>query len=172
MLLYGPVHVLVDEFVTGIAPGVQGIDDRGSRFRIAERDGDIAQPSLIADSPYRTAFGPGKPGLFGPAKKVRQVNGTQAVARGEVRLACWLRELVPRTKNLAVIATVYSVADQFAKFLRDRAFQFDGQIGYATPCVEFVWSDYRCGRADIKTGPATAAMRFFRSVHRQWKVGV
>ena len=29
MLLYGPVHVLVDEFVTGIAPGVQSIDDRG-----------------------------------------------------------------------------------------------------------------------------------------------
>ena len=60
----------------------------------------------------------------------------QRVARGELRLAAGLRELVPRAHRQAIVAAVDAVAHRGAQLARDRALVLDGEIGDAAPRIE------------------------------------
>ena len=83
----------------------------------------------------------------------------EPVARLEIRLDGFLRELVPRAHELAIVAAVDAVADQRAQFDGNAAAQFDGQIGDAAPRIELVRRDDRLRRTDVDAARAGAAVR-------------
>jgi hypothetical protein len=60
------------------------------------------------------------------------------VARREFRVAD-LREAVPRAAELAVVAAVDAIAKQGAELFRDRAVEFDAQVGNAAPGVDLMY---------------------------------
>ena len=82
----------------------------------------------------------------------------QLVARGELRLAAGLRELVPRADRQAIVAAVDAVADRGAQLARDRALVLDGEVGDAAPRIELIGRREGLGRADVEAGAAGAAM--------------
>ncbi len=100
------------------AGGERGEHGRRGR-RIAECNGDIAQPALIADAADGAAAGPFFELRFAPGKQVDQLRPVQSVPDREILLGRRARELVPRTHQLAVVATVDAIADRAAKFDRE-----------------------------------------------------
>ena len=92
----------------------------GARRGIAERDGDVARPALVADPADRAAFGVAQELRFGPREERRRAarrrgrcgRRAKSVARRGDRVA------VPRARELAVVAAVDAIADQRAQRLR------------------------------------------------------
>src|SRR5690242_21761823 len=112
------------------------------RPRVAERDGDVAQPPLIADAANRAAFGVAQELVFGPGEERRERGGVEAVAYGgEVSLARRYRVAVPRARELAIVAAVHAIADQRTQRFRNAACVFDRQVRDAAPRVELVRRD-------------------------------
>ncbi len=91
----------------------------------------------------------------------------------KVSLLSDLGKLIPGTHQLAIIAAVNSIAHKRPKRGIDTARMLNGQIGNTAARIELE-GPYKCiGRANIKTGLATAAMFvFFRWVGRKWDVGI
>src|SRR5690606_10827877 len=87
-----------------------------------------------------------------------QVAFAQPVALVEIRYRGALRELVPRTGHLAIVAAIDAVADQWPHVLRNTAFELDGQVGDAAPRVELARSQDRLRRAQVDAGLAAAAV--------------
>src|SRR5690242_16920696 len=108
-----------------LAPGRQRLHDFVAGRRVAERDGDVAQPALVADATNRTAFGACEEFLFAPAEQLDQPRGVQCVAGREVALFRELRELVPRAYQLTIVAAVDTVADCFTERFGNRGAQLD-----------------------------------------------
>ena len=94
----------------------------------------------------------------------------QRGARAEIVFVGKLRKAVPRADQLAVVAAVDAVAEQWAELLRDRAFQLDGQVGDAAPGVYGIGGDDGAGRAGGDAGDAAAALLFLRLVYRQRQI--
>src|SRR5262249_30736592 len=116
-LLQRPRYVLAHQRRRVVRARAQGrYYNRGRRRRgaqrVAETDGQIAQPALVADAMDRAAGKARVEFLFAPCEQVDQCNVVEAVAHGEIRLFARLRELVPRTDELAIVAAVHAVADQ------------------------------------------------------------
>ncbi|MNR05656.1 hypothetical protein D3C85_1216990 [compost metagenome] len=78
--------------------------------------------------------------------------------RLEVAFTGGAGEAVPRADNLAVIATEHPVADQWPQVFRDRAFEFDGQVGNAASGIQHIGADEGVGRADVEAGTAPPAV--------------
>src|SRR4029453_3694580 len=94
----------------------------------------------------------------------------EAVAHGrEVAFAGDLRKAVPRARELAVVATVDTIADERTQVFRDCIRQFDGQVRDAPPRNEFVGRDDWAGgtRADARGAIAAVAGHRFRYGQRQ-----
>src|SRR6185295_18738007 len=106
----------------------QRLDDALARRRVAQADGEVAQPALVADAVDRAAGQAAMKVLLAPAEQLCQFCLVQAIADTEVRLVRKLRVFVPGTRELAVVAAVDAVADQRAKLDRDRALQLDGEV--------------------------------------------
>ena len=75
-------------------------------------------------------------------------------------LGCLYRKSIPGAGFLAIITTEDSVSHQRAKWTRDRAAQFNGQIRNAKSRVKDVGSHDSSGRAGIHTTAACAAEIF------------
>src|SRR5262245_57375598 len=95
----------------------------------------------MADAADRRAFHGREELGLGPAPPAQQVAALEMPPSIEVGQLRRSGELVPRAGQLAVVAAVDAVADQWTKLLRDRAVVLDGQIGNAAPRVEPVWRD-------------------------------
>src|SRR6202140_1010525 len=130
-----------------LRPGPQRLDQCGRGWRIAERDRDVAQPSHIADAADRAASSPFQELRFAPREKLDELRGIQPVPHREVLLGGGACELIPRTKQMTVNATVYAVADCRAKLDWNRPGQFDGEVGNAAPGVETIRGDDGAGGA-------------------------
>ena len=125
---------------------------------VADRDQHIADEAVAADAlDRRFRKQRAKRGIVEPCE-IGKSRRAQFVARGEFRLAAFLRELVPRTHGEAIVAAIDAVADALAEFVRDRPLVLDGEIGNAAPRIELVGRGKCRGRADIEAGVAGAAM--------------
>ena len=94
------------------------------------------------------------------------------MSRREIGFRRHLRELVPGTHQLAIVAPENAVAHRRAQFHGDAAAQLDGEIGDAAPGVQLVGADDGAGGAGIDAPAAAAAVRGSRRVDRQRQVGV
>src|SRR6056297_2856710 len=147
-------------------------DDFGRGRRVAQADGEVAQPAFEADSPDRGAFGARQERVFVPSEKIDQRPGIQVLARLEVVLAAELRVAVPRAYRLAVVAAVDAVAYGFAEFKRNRALEFYRQVGNAASGIEPVRGRDRLGRADVDAFAARPAVVAHRLVGFELDVGI
>src|SRR5271170_1905000 len=84
--------------------------------RVAEGNRNIAQPALVADAPDGAAAGLLLKIRLAPGKKLGQLCMIQSMPDRKVLFRRGPREFVPRTDQLAVIATVDAIADRAPKF--------------------------------------------------------
>ena len=92
-----------------IAPGPQGRNGiLIARRRVAESDGDIAQPAFVADAADRAAFGVAVEFFLGPGEQLRQAGAAQAMAFVEIGQHGALGKLVPGAGGLAVVGRAAS----------------------------------------------------------------
>src|SRR5688572_7720468 len=96
---------------------------------VADGDGDVAQPALMADAPDRAALGEAKKLVLRPAEQLGELPSGQAFPFIEVRQSATPRVLVPGADQLAVIAAIDAVAHQWPQVFRNRAAMFDGEVG-------------------------------------------
>src|SRR5688572_17401357 len=87
--------------------------------RVAQGHRDVAQPALVADAADRAALGEAQEVLLAPREEFAELAPAQPVARIEIRQGALLRELVPGADQLAVVAAVDAVADQWPQLERD-----------------------------------------------------
>src|SRR5688572_15562666 len=172
LLLQRPPDVLADDGGGVVGTGGESGDDALVGGRIAERDGDVAEPALVARAAQRRARGALLPFPFGPFEEGDQPGAVEAVADGEVADARRSRELVPRAEELAIVAAEDSVADGLAQRLRYRTAQLDREIRDAAAGIELVRSDDRLRGADVEAGAAGPAVVGHGHVRRQRQVGV
>src|SRR5688572_13702472 len=144
----------------------------GRRRRIAQAYREVAQPAGIARAPDRRTFGAAQEFVLVPCEQLDERRAVEAVANAEVALLVPHRELVPRARELAVVAAEHAVADQRPQLLGNRVLQLDREVGDAAPRVDAVGRDDRAGRADVDAARAGAAVRARRRVDRQRQVGV
>src|SRR6516225_1069858 len=74
--------------------------------RIAERDRHVAQPPFMADAADRTALGVVQEFFFAPGEELDELAASEPFACIEIRQRAFLRELVPRADELAVVAAI------------------------------------------------------------------
>src|SRR3954470_2779598 len=155
-----------------VRPGTQGIDHIRTSRRVTQTNGDVPQPALIADAPDRgTAQALVELGLR-PAEKVYQGRAVEPMARREIILGRGLREAVPGTDELAIVAAVDSIADERPQLLRYRALVLDREVGDAAPGVELIRTGNGPRRADVDAALARAAVLRCGGIDRQRQVGV
>src|SRR3954467_12822764 len=155
-----------------VRPGTQGIDHIRTSRRVTQTDGDVPQPALIADAADRgTAQALVEFGLR-PAEKVYQGRAVEPMARREIILGRGLREAVPWTDELTIVAAVDPVADERPQLLRYRALVLDGEVRDATAGIELVWTSDRSRRTDVEAALAAAAVLRRGRVDRQRQVGI
>ena len=129
-----------------------------SRFGIAERDREIAQPVDVTGSADGRAFGALQKLVFGPGEQFQKAGFVQTVPGGEVGLGVDFGEFIPRADQLAVIAAENAVADGRAEFLGDAALMLDGQITDAATRIQTVWCNDGAGRTDVDAARAGSSM--------------
>ena len=172
MLGQCPGDMFADQVGWMVAVGVQGGQGRGVGWRIAQSDGDVAQPALMADASDRR---PGQPGLeliLGPMEQIGQFFSVQAVAHGEIDFPADSGEAVPRADELTVVAAVDPIAEQWPEFRGDASRVLYGQVGNAAARIEAVGRDNGSGRAGADTGAAGSAVPGNRRIGRQRQIGV
>src|SRR5208283_1435026 len=107
-----------------------------------------------------------------PAKQLRESRRIEAVTDLEVRVGGTLREFIPRTHELTVIAPIDAIAERRTQRLGYGALELDGQIGNAAARIKLVRGDDGPGRAGRNAGAAAAAMGAARRIDRQRQVGI
>src|SRR5437763_15839269 len=110
-----------------VRPGAQRRHYLRAARCVAEPYGQIAQPPLVADAADRRAAQALVELGLGPAEKVQHRRAIEALPRREIFLRRGLREAVPGAHELAVVAAVDAVADQWPQLFRNRALVLDRQ---------------------------------------------
>src|ERR1700719_4289802 len=142
-----------------LGAATQRLEQCGRCGRVAERDRNVAQPSLVADAADRAASSPFEELRLAPREKLDELRVVQPVPHREVLLAGGACELIPRADQLAIIATVDAIADGGAKLGRNRAGQLDGEVGNTAPGVETIRGDDGAGGAGRQAGGGGSAER-------------
>ena len=137
---------------------------------IARRQGQVAQPTGMADAADRAALGAAQKLGFVPGQQLSHRRAGQAGSGIKVGQGAALGVFVPGADQLAFVAAVDPVADQGAQFFRDRARVLDGQVRNTTPRIQLLRPDDRCCGAQVDTGGALTAMGAQRFARRQGKV--
>ena len=109
--------------------------------------------------------------LFAPGEEFGERCRIETVAHGKIRIA-ELCKIVPRATELAVVAAIDAIADQWPQFGRDGSRQLDGQLGNAQAGIDLIGRDDGGGRAGVEAAPAGSAVLADRRVRRQGQVGV
>src|SRR3954470_19387225 len=161
-----PFDVLAHQRRRIVPPRLQRRDDLWCGRRIAKPDGEVPQPTLIADAPDRRALQPLVEVPLGPGEQLDQRRAVEAVSRLKIRLGGRTREAIPRTNRLAVVAAVDTVADERAQFFRYRGLVLDGEVGDAAARVQPVRPANRLGRTDIDAFLAAPTVLGHWSVRR------
>ena len=130
---------------------------------VAQGDADVAQQSAPLRPRNR------RDGKFLFETGVIKGEELDQIRLSQIRPCVFLHELarasepVPRTNREAIVAAIDPIADGWAEFDRDRAFQFNGQIGNAEPRIELERAGDRPGRAGLQTtGAGATAIPFWR----------
>ncbi len=92
------------------------------------------------------------------------------MAHLEIRVRRRVRELVPRTYELAVVTAVDAIANGLAQLDRDGAVVLDGEIGNAAPRIQPPGCDDRPGGAGRDAGLAAAAVGAGALIYGQWQI--
>ena len=173
--------MLPDDFARMIRPTAQTRPKAGMAVCIICAQGSqgiphghchIAQPAIMADAADRAAFGQAQKLGLGPVEERHQLLAGQAGAFVEVGQDAALGEFVPRADQLAIVATVDAIADQWPQLERNRPGMLDGEVRDAAPCIQPVRRNDGLRRADVDAGGATAAMRRDRLARRQGQVDI
>src|SRR5271154_2805525 len=90
-------------------------DDFGRRGCVAKCDGDVAQPSLVADARNGAAAGLRQKLCLAPGEQAGKLRVIESVPYREVFCGSGARKLVPRTYQLAIVTAVDAIADRAAK---------------------------------------------------------
>ena len=93
------------------------------------------------------------------------------MTHGEIRLARRLGIFIPRTDQLAVVATVNTVADQGPQFHRYAARVLDGEVGNTASRIELIGGNDGLRRAHGDAFCATAAVFALCHIDRQRQIG-
>ena len=125
-----------------------------------------------ADAADGAAFGVAQELAFTPAPQLKQRDVAQRCAHIEVGQGAALRVLVPRARQLAVVAAVDAVAHRGAEFLGNRTVVLDRQVADAAPRIEPVGRDDGLRGAHVDARRAAAAMRVEPLGERQRQVEV
>jgi len=139
---------------------------------IAERHSDIPQPAFVADAPDRRTFGAFEKFVLAPREQIDQLRTVEAVARREIGQGGFAGVFIPRADQLAVIAAVNAIAQQWPQLFGNCRAQFDRQVRNAAPRIDTIGADDRLSGADIDATRAGATMRRGRLIQRQRQVGV
>src|SRR5437870_1192658 len=159
MALERPAHMLAHERRWMIRARAQRRDDARRGRRVAQGDRDVAQPPLMADAADGRAFEALIEFALGPREEAHEHRVVEVVAHREVGIVRGLRVLVPRTDDLAVVASIDAVAHERTQLFGDRPEVLDREIGDAAARVELVRSDDRARGADVDAALARAAVR-------------
>src|SRR5213075_953260 len=141
-----------------IRPGAERRHHRWRARRITQAHREVAQPPLVADAPDGRAAQTIVEIFLRPREELDQRRAIQAVAHLEVRLGRLLRKSVPRADDLAIVAAVDAVADEWAQLFRNRALVLDGEVGDATARIERVGAGDCLCRTDVDAAAAGAAV--------------
>ena len=147
-------------------------DDIIATTGVTQRNGEVAEPLLIADPANGASLRSAAPGFLVPGEQFGQLYGIEAVPGSEVSLGRPHGELVPRAYQLAIVAAVNPVADQRSQLGRYAPFQFNREVRNAATRIELVGCDDRACRADVDAGATGSAVRLFRPIDRQFHVRV
>src|SRR6185436_2793857 len=155
-----------------IASEPEGRKDFGRRRGVSQAHGQVTEPALVAAATdRRTAQALVEVGLA-PGEKRHQRRPVQAIPDFEVLFPGRLREAVPGTDHLAVVAAVDAIADQRPQLLGNGALVLDGEVRDAAPRVELVRTADRLRRADVDAALAAPAMVFFFLIDGKRQVAV
>ncbi len=171
LLCNRPFHMFANQRGWMVTARIQGVGDCPAWRCVAQRHGDIAQPAFMPYAADRRSFGALEKLVFAPGEQPGERRRIQAVARNEILLDALARKFVPGTDQLAIVAAVNAVAEQWPQFERNAAAQFDGEIGNAASRVELLRADDGLRGAYFNAAHARAAMIGRRRVHRQGQVG-
>src|SRR5512134_1256013 len=123
-----PLHMLADDGGRVHQPCSQGRYYGGFRRGIAQGNGNVPQPTLVAGAAERATLRALLPQLRRPTEQLHELARIERVADREVADLADARELVPRAKQLAIVATEDPVTDQRAERLGNGAAQLDREI--------------------------------------------
>src|SRR5271169_3339873 len=82
----------------------------GSRASITERDRDVAQPALVADTMDGAAAHARAELLGAPGEQIRQPRRIESMADAKIRMRGSARKFVPRANELTVVAAIDPIA--------------------------------------------------------------
>src|SRR3954467_7520256 len=108
----GPLHVLADERGRVLAAAAQSGDDRGVGGCVAERDGDVAQPTFVARAAQRASFRLLSPLGLAPREQLDEIGAVELMAHRKVSDVARACELVPWAEELAIVAAENPIADR------------------------------------------------------------
>ena len=135
MLLYCPLYMFCNQWRDVVFSACECCEYLVAGCRVAQRNRNISQPAFVPDATNGTAFCFVEPGLFVPQEQFGQFCIIESVAWREVAIARGLCKFIPRSEQLTVVATVYSITNRFAKFFGNRVLVFDRQVGNAAASV-------------------------------------
>src|SRR3954465_8459657 len=159
-----PAYVFADEGRGMVRACTQRLDHIARSRRVAQADGEVAQPPLVADAPDGRALQALVELGLGPREQLPERGRVEAVAPLEVLLGARSGEAVPRTDELAVVAAVDAVADEGAQLFRDCALVLDREVRDAAARVELVGAADGLRRAYVDAAAAGPAAVFLRRI--------
>ena len=134
-------------------------EDRGSVGCVAERDGDVSQPALVAGAADRAAFGALRPFRFGPTRTARRARRRRGrAARAKSPTAVGVANLFHGQKSWQSSQPKIRLPIGARSCSGIDAAQLDREIRDAAPRVELIRRDDRLRRADVETSAARAAV--------------
>src|SRR5690606_8856153 len=140
---------------------------------IAQANGEVALPALIADTANGRACGFFFKFLFGPLKKGCQVAVFEAMAGAEIVFPGGSRVTVRGADGLAVVTAKDTVAHQRAQLFVNNAFVLDGEVGNTAAGIENVRLGKGVGGANAEAGATAATLVVLPGmIQRQWQAGI
>src|SRR5262249_57047645 len=142
-------------------------NDRVIGWCVSQPYSEIPQPALVTDTadgaPRQLALE-----FFGaPCEQLQQPGAIQSVADTKLVERARPCETIPWTHQLAVVATVYSIAHEASELERNASFVLDCEIGNAAARIQLIGCDDRLRWTDVDATTACAAVVGLMPVHRK-----
>src|SRR5258706_2412738 len=129
---------------------------------VAQGDADVSQEAAAFRAKDRRAGEASLEGSFIEREEFNEIRLSQIVSSVSFHDLALAREAVPGANCQTIIATINSVADGAPKLDRNRAFEFDREVGDAAAGVELEGGGYCGGWAGLKGRRARIPEGLFR----------